>query len=210
MRSSVRHRGPGGRRHGHVDVLRAPSQRRKQEALLQRERIGRARPQAREVSGGRVARAAASRPSEIAPAGLRIAGQHVDRRGGRAVAGHGVDTLTEEMREVHDLRLGQRRGVRRRRRAHRRPDAGAETVAEDGGRSDQIRAVRSALGRAAVAVDAVLRVEPPAARRRGLIERRPIGGTALSRQRDRQQDDGEDPNARAGDSGRTQRQRHMA
>ena len=60
-----------------------------------------------------------------------------------------------------------------------------------------------------MAVDAVFGVEPPAARRGRFIDRRAIGGPTLSRERDRQQDGGDDPDERAAGP-ESHNQRHMA
>ena len=136
--------------------------------MLQFGRVGDAGSDAGKVTCGRVARAAAACAVEVRAAGLGIAGEHGQRTARVAVADDRLDSLVDEMREIDDLVGGERRlmiGAR----LDSRPDQVPQAIAQDHSRSDQIRSAVGPFGRAAMTVDAVLRVERPSAVRGGVV-----------------------------------------
>ena len=106
--------------------------------------------------------AAAAGAVEESATGFRIASQDVERHPCGPVRGHGLDALVQEVREVHDLRVAQRRLVRRR-FLRCRTDAVAQAIAQHDGGANQVGAALGAFRCTAVAVDAVLRVDAAAA-----------------------------------------------
>jgi hypothetical protein len=83
------------------------------------------------------------------------------------------------MREVGNLPVGEGCLMRGRRRPHRWSDVATEPIAKHGNGPNQVGPVRPALGRAAVAVDALRGVDTASAQRRGGVYLLSVGGATL-------------------------------
>src|SRR5262245_44212768 len=125
-------------------------------------------------------RAARAGAVEIGPACFRISGQHVDRRPCVSIRRNRLDSLMQEMREIDDLPFGEL-GLMRARRLDRGPDAVPEPIAQDDSGSNEVGTAIGSFPRAAMTIDALLRVDRAAAYRRSLVDLLTFVRTGLRR-----------------------------
>ena len=115
---------------------------------------------------------------EVGAAGLRITCNHVQRPARIPIAGDSLHTLVEKVGKIDDLRIRES-CLMCRSLASSRTDAVSKPVPQHDGGADEIRASVCTLRRASVTIDAVLRVDEPAAIGSGVIDALSFSRTCL-------------------------------